>query len=403
MAADNNSNPLATIPPDTPVESRLFAIECSLSRIEQAWQSVDATHLLQLTRMVEQNCNDVIALSAALDRSQQEEALQSMFVARVTSGIAATVTECAAVRRALQQLEQSLPPTVDQDQYSEHITALQHRMLTQIEAAENGDDKVNKLQTSSPLLVAPLQQLRRLQQLTDTAEQKATIMLAQAQQLAPRQDLQLVRAEWAAQYSNTQLLLKLTDIYDGKLQLADVEQITKVLTAVTQEVEQLHSSGGPAPELIAALQALALETRSEGDRQQAVATQLLNAAGAASVYEQSSLSQLMDTVTEQIAQSRQKAAVLEQHLSGSPNDEKLAIDSVLGAKQCADARQQVNSAMSEVEQQADRQRAAISETWAQIDAVRQEAGGTCAAVGRVQQAANAVKTAQDLAFRTKGK
>lgn len=403
MAVEDDLIPLAINSPSDdlsdPVESRLFAIECSLSRIEQAWQSVDATHLLQVTRTVEQNCNDVIALSAALDRSQQDEALHSMFIARVTSGIAATVTECTAVRRALHQLEQSLPPKVNQGKYSERITALQHRMLTQLEAAESNDDKINQLQGDTRLLACPLQQLHRLRQMTDTAEQQATALLAQAQQLGLRKQLQLSRAEWAAHSSNIQLLLNLNNSCQGKLELGDPEQLSRVLAAAAEEAKQLHASDGPDPELISALKALAVETRSEGDRQQAVALQLLKAAGAASAYEPSSLEQLIEAVTEQITESGQKAALLEQHLTGGAADDDLAVDSVEAARFCADARQQINGAVAQMEQQAVRQRSAIDETWAQINAARELAGGSCAAVGRVQQARNAISEARQLASK----
>lgn len=85
-------------------------------------------HYLQ----VEHTCNQVIALSAAQDRRQQDEALQAMFVARVTSAIAATAAECASVRRAREQLEHGVPSKVDSERCNSEIVSIQRRMLAQV-------------------------------------------------------------------------------------------------------------------------------------------------------------------------------------------------------------------------------------------------------------------------------
>ncbi len=86
------------------------------------------THALQ----VELTCNEVIGLSAAQDQRNQDEALQAMFVARVTSAISATAAECASVRRALQQLESGLPRPLESEQVDEQIVSIQRRMLAQV-------------------------------------------------------------------------------------------------------------------------------------------------------------------------------------------------------------------------------------------------------------------------------
>eukprot|EP00656_Telonema_subtile_P019950 TRINITY_DN21142_c0_g1_i1.p1 TRINITY_DN21142_c0_g1~~TRINITY_DN21142_c0_g1_i1.p1 ORF type:complete len:372 (+),score=106.59 TRINITY_DN21142_c0_g1_i1:29-1144(+) len=353
------------------LSARLFAIEFKLQQLERHLQSVDAGQLMGLSRQVELTCNEVIGLSAAQDQRNQDEALQAMFVARVTSAISATAAECASVRRALQQLESGLPRPLESEQVDEQIVSIQRRMLAQIEKAELNDERMQELQ-QVPLLAMPLDELQRLREAADSAAHTAEALLKRAGRLGKRSDMTSIRCEAAAHATAVDFLLKIANSSpDGSIELMDAEQLRAV---IAHTCEQIHSASHsrPDPAALAALQTLATETRAEADRQRSTVEHLVSVAGAPSDYEQSALTPAGDALEASLTDSAQQLAQLEQERR--PMMDERAPASVLESIEvCAQASAAAEEALAGANALQVVHQAQITEVWEEIRRAQKQA------------------------------
>lgn len=353
------------------LSARLFAIEFKLQQLERHLQSVDAGQLMQLSRQVELTCNEVIGLSAAQDRRHQDEALQAMFVARVTGAISATAAECASVRRALEQLASGLPTPLEPDRIDEQIVSIQRRMLAQIEKAELNDERMQELQRV-PILGMSLPELQRLRESADTALSQSESLLKRAERLSKQDEVKLLRGQAAAQATVVDFLLASANSSpDGTIQLMDPAQLQAVLSSVSEQI-RADAENRPSPSDLGALQQLAGQTRAEAERQQVMVEELVSLAGAPSDYEEKALTRAVDALESTLKETAEQLQGLQARASPGISEHPPA-SVVECVEACQKANVEATAALEGSKALQELHATQVSQVWEEIRRAQQQA------------------------------